>query len=361
MDRSTAQSLEPTQVDVLIVGAGQAGLGTAYWLGRLGIPGVQLVDAAEVGDSWLRRWDNLRLFTPRRFSALPAMPVPPGPGNPTRVEVARYLRAYADYYALPIATGQRVRQLARTGSGFTAVTDRARFAARHVVIATGPFSRPNTPAAASNLGADVHQLHSADYHRAADLPPGGVVVVGGGNSAAQLAVELADNQREVTLVSPRLPWFLPERLLGIDLYWWLYLTGTLNADSEACVSRYVRRRGDAIIGTELCRRIRTGRVRLRVARVIDATDDELILSDRSRVRAASVLWCTGYRPDLPWLDVPGAVDADGQPLHDRGASPLPGLHWMGLPWQTRLNSSLINGVDRDARRTAERIRNELAS
>ena len=68
-----------------------------------------------------------------------------------------------------------------------------------------------------------------------------------------------------------------------------------------------------------------------------------------------MLWCTGFRPDTSWLDVPGAVDTDGQPLHEGGVSPVPGLHWMGLPWQTRLNSSIIDGVDRDARQLADRV------
>ncbi len=67
-----------------------------------------------------------------------------------------------------------------------------------------------------------------------------------------------------------------------------------------------------------------------------------------------------FRPDTAWVQVPGALDETGAPLHDRGRSPVPGLHWMGLPWQTRLNSSIIDGVDRDARATAQRIRDGLA-
>ena len=85
------------------------------------------------------------------------------------------------------------------------------------------------------------------------------------------------------------------------------------------------------------------------------TGTTCVLADGTAVPVTSVLWCTGFRPDQPWLDVPGAVDDEGAPLHDGGASPVPGLHWMGLPWQTRLNSSIIDGVDRDARATAERI------
>ncbi len=342
-------------MDALIIGAGQAGLGVAYWLRRITGLEVQIVERAAVGNSWLERWDNLRLFTPRRFSALPGMPFPAGEDFPSRLEVAEYLRCYADRFQLPVETGHQVRRLTKSGGVFCAETNRADIRARHVVVAGGPFAQPYLPPASRKLDGVVFQLHSADYRRPADVPDGEVVVVGGGNSAAQLALELSPTHR-VTMVSPHPPWFLPVTLLGADLYWWLYLTGTLNARTSSPVSRYVRRRGDAIIGTDLRRQVQTGRVRLLTQRVTGASGQELVLADGSLVPAPNVLWCTGYRTDLRWLDLAGALDRSGEPVHRRGASPVPGLHWMGLPWQTRLNSSIINGVDRDAHATAKRIR-----
>jgi putative flavoprotein involved in K+ transport len=182
-----------------------------------------------------------------------------------------------------------------------------------------------------------------------------VLVVGGGNSAAQLAVELS-RTHAVTVASPGPPWYLPVTLLGVDLYRWLHLTGVLNADRDSRVARHVRRRGDPIIGTELRGLVQTGRVRLLPHRAVAAEGRSVRLADGSDVAVSSVLWCTGLRPDTGWIDVPGATDADGAPLHDAGASPVRGLHWMGLPWQTRLNSSILDGVDRDGRRVAARIR-----
>jgi len=341
-------------VHVLIIGAGQAGLGVAYWLRRITGLEVQIIERAAVGNSWLERWDSLRLFTPRRFSSLPGMRFPAGEGFPTKLEVAEYLRCYAERFRLPVETGHEVRRLRQSGGVFCAETNRDDIRARHVVLAGGPFARPYLPPASRNLDDAVFQLHSRDYRRPADIPEGEVVVVGG-NSAAQLAVELG-HTHPVTMVSPRPPWFLPTTLLGVDLYWWLYLTGTLNARTSAPVSRYVRGRGDAIIGTDLRRQVQAGRIRLLTQRVIGATGRNLALADRSHVPAPNVLWCTGYRADLEWMDLPGALDASGKPVHRRGASPVPGLHWMGLPWQTRLNSSIIGGVDRDAHTTATRIR-----
>ncbi len=342
-------------VDVLIIGAGQAGLGVAHWLRRITGLQVQVIERVAVGDSWLQRWDSLRLFTPRRFSALPGMRFPAGEDFPDKREVADYLRGYAERFGLPVDTGQQVRLLWRSGGLFYARTDLAEFRARQVVVAVGPFSRPYLPPASAALDGAVFQLHSAAYGRPSDISEGAVVVVGGGNSAAQLTVELA-RTHHVTMISPRPPWYLPVTLLGVDLYWWLYLTGTLNARASSPVSRYMRRRGDAIIGTELRREVQSGRVRLITGRVTGASGQDLTLSDGSHVQAQRVLWCTGYRPDLAWIDLPGTLDARGEPVHERGASPVPGLHWMGLPWQSRLNSSIIDGVDRDAHLTAKRIR-----
>jgi len=342
-------------VDVLVIGAGQAGLGTAYWLRRIPAVRVLVVDATQVGQSWLERWDSLTLFTPRRFSSLPGLRFPDGPGRtPSRTEMAAYLQSYAQHFDLPVETGVRVQRLTQQRCGFVASTSTGPVHAAQVVIATGPFHRPNIPAAGRGLDPAVTQLHSYDYRSPADIPSGPVLVVGGGNSAAQLALELAATH-PVTIASPGPPWFLPEDFLGVSMYWWMLLTGVLNAASSARVSRYIRRRGDAIVGRQLRQLIRGGRVRLHPHRVVSGDGRQVRLADGSSLTTSSVLWCTGYRPDTSWIQVAEATDSAGAPVHHDGASAVPGLHWMGLPWQTRLNSSIIDGVDRDARRTAQRI------
>ena len=346
----------PSEVDVLVVGAGQAGLGTARALTHRPGLRVLVVDRAPVGSSWRDRWDSLVLFTPRRFTSLPGMRFPAGPTRtPDRLEMARYLEDYARRCALPVRTGVAVRRLSRCGDRLCADTSAGEIRAHHVVIATGPFSRPRVPAAAAGLSPDVAQLHSYDYRRASDLPAGDVLVVGGGNSAAQLAVELAATHR-VTVAAPRAPLFLPVRVAGVDLYWWLRLTGVLDARSTSWVARLVQRRGDPVIGTGLRDLVRSGRVRLLASRVVAAEGREVRLADGSAVPVTCVLWCTGFRPDTAWLDLPGSTDADGAPVHVDGASPVPGLHWMGLPWQSRLNSSIVDGVAHDARVLAARVR-----
>lgn len=351
-----AEGPVPRHVDVLVVGAGQAGLGTAYHLTRVPGLSVLVLDAAPIGQSWLDRWDSLTLFTPRRFSGLPGLRFPRGPGRcPSRTEMATYLRRYVERFDLPVETGVRVHRLTQDGSGFLAVTSTGPVRARHVVVASGPFHRPHRPAAHRDLDPAVTQLHSSDYRRPADVPGGPVIVVGGGNSAAQLAVELAGAGHQVSVASPGQLWYLPESILGLSMYWWIYLTRVLNADREARVSRYIRRRGDAIVGTQLRALVRAGRVTLFPHRVVGAQGAQVVLADGRTLPVTSVVWCTGFLPDTSWIDVAGAAEDSGAPVQDAGESPVPGLHWMGLPWQTRLNSSIIDGVDRDARATAQRI------
>ena len=344
-------------VDVLIVGAGQAGLGTGYWLARHTSDSFLIIDAApRPGECWCDRWDSLTLFTPRRFSALPGRRFPKGESRyPTKAEMQDYLVGYARRFELPMQLDTRAEVVEPAdGGGFLARTNRGTISARQIVVATGPFSQPAQPAAADGLDPEVHQLHSSEYTRPADIPLGDVLVVGGGNSAAQLAAELAPTHR-VTIAAPQPLWYLPEEILGISLYWWIYAAGVLNAGADSWVGRYIRQRGDAIIGRQLDQLVTDGTVRLLLSRVTAGHGRTLTLADGTRLNPSTVLWCTGFRPSYPWLRVPGALDADGTPRHDRGASPVPGLEWIGLPWQTRLNSSIANGVDRDARALVGRL------
>lgn len=344
-------------VDVLIIGAGQAGLGTAYWLSRSAPElSVLLVDRAKrIGQSWVDRWDSLRLFTPRRFSTLPGSEFPAGDDRcPSRLEMADYLQDYADALGFPVLLNTPVECVGQVSGGFEVTAGVHKLTAQHVVVATGPFHDPAVPAAAAKLSPEVRQVHSYDYRRPEDLPGAEVAVVGGGNSAAQLALELAEH-RLVTLVSPGQPWFVPASVTGLSSYAWMSKLGILDADAGGPIARYLRRRGDAIFGRALRVPLKRGRIRLLPHRVVDAQDTTLHLEDGTRLAVSDVLWCTGFHARYDWLRVPGALDAHDQPRHTRGASPVEGLHWMGLPWQSRVASSIIYGVDADARWTAERI------
>ncbi|MBX9471016.1 flavin-containing monooxygenase [Microcella sp.] len=341
----------PDRIEVLVVGGGQAGLGMGYRLREAGVPFVIVDDRARTGDVWRARWRSLVLFTPRRFAALPGLPLPSSTGYyPTREQMADYLEHYAAEFALPVVRETRVIAITRAGDEFVAETTRGTVRARAVVIATGPFQYPRIPRVGAKLELSVAQLHSSAYTCADDLPHGRIAVVGGGNSAAQLAVELADSDRarDVTMIAPQQPWFIPERILGLTVYWPLKLLGILSSPADSRISEYIHSRGDGILGTEAKRAVRSGRLRLLTSRVVDAHERSLVLADGTRHEVDAVLWATGFRTHYPFMQVEGALTEHGGPLHEGGVSPVDGLYWLGLPWQRRLDSSIIHGIAADS-------------
>ncbi|MER3389905.1 MAG: NAD(P)/FAD-dependent oxidoreductase [Microcella sp.] len=353
----------PEEIDVLIVGGGQAGLGMGYRLRQAGVPFVIVDDRERVGDVWRARWRSLVLFTPRRFSALPGLPLPDSVGTyPTKDEIADYMEAFARQHALPIVPQTRVTSILRDddreGRAFLTETTGGTVRSRAVVIATGPFQYPRVPRVAAGLHRDVVQVHSTAYEGPEDLPPGRIAVVGGGNSAAQLADELSASH-EVTMIAPQKPWFIPERILGVTVYWPLKIFGILSSPADSAISEYIHSRGDGILGTQAQRAIRRGRMRLLTSRVVGAADRELELQDGTRVEVDGVLWGTGFRAHYPFVRIDEALTEHGAPLHDRGVSPVDGLYWIGLPWQRRLDSSIIHGIAADSRELAEVVRSRL--
>src|SRR5437763_224378 len=134
-------------LDILIVGAGQAGLALAYHLKTTPLR-FQLVNCHKrIGDSWRKRYDSLVLFTPRAYSALPGLPVPGDPeGYPTKDEIADYLETYAAHFELPVLADTHIRWIERTDAGFRATTGTGEtIDARAVVLATGAFQTPAVP------------------------------------------------------------------------------------------------------------------------------------------------------------------------------------------------------------------------
>ena len=188
------------RIQTVVIGAGQAGLSTGYYLARRGLPFVILEANPRVGDSWRRRWDSLRLFTPARFDGIAGMPFPAPPHSfPTKNEMADYLESYAARFALPVRTGVDVRRLSREGDRYRIETDGPVFEAEHVVVAMATFQRPKVPPFAGELDPGIVQLHSSEYRHPGQWRPGSVLVVGAGNSGSELAMEAARDGRQVWL------------------------------------------------------------------------------------------------------------------------------------------------------------------
>jgi putative flavoprotein involved in K+ transport len=351
------RTLDREQIDTVIVGAGQAGLATGYYLAAQGRDFVILDRCERVGDSWRRRWDSLRLFTPAVHDALPGMPFPAPPdAYPTKDEMADYLERYAAQFALPLRLQATAERLARQGSRYVIDAGGRTIEANHVVVATGAFRHPRVPAFASALDPEILQLHSAHYRNRGQLRDGPVLIVGAGNSGAEIAMDLAAHRP--TWLSGRDTGRLPLVLRGKGprgrLFWWL-ASRVLTVDRR--LGRLVKRRelgrGAPLIRLR-CEDLEAAGIR-RVPRTVGARDGRPVLQDGRVLDVANVVWCTGFGPDFGWIDVP-LFGADGYPLHYRGVVERePGLYFIGLPFQYSLGSSTVGGVGRDAEYVARHI------
>ena len=340
------------RTQALVIGGGQAGLAMSYHLARLGVDHTVLDAGDRVGSAWRSRWDSLTLFTPGRYSALPGMDFPGDPdGYPSKDAVADYLEAYASRFGLPVRLGERVRSLRGAADRYVVETEAGeRHDARQVVVATGPFQRPFTPAIAQHLGPEVVQLHSSEYRGPAQIPPGSVLVVGGGNSGVQIAEELSHTHRVHLSVGARMP-RLPQRVLGRSVFWWLERAGLLDVNVQSRLGRRMSRT-DTLIGSSPAGLRRFG-VELR-GRMAAASGGTAYFADGQTVQVQTVIWATGFRPDYPWLDIP-VLNERGAPRQQRGVTDVPGFHFLGLPWMHTRGSALIGWVGRDAAHLADAV------
>jgi putative flavoprotein involved in K+ transport len=357
MSESSAEqrvTAEPTSsYEVVVVGAGQAGLAMGYFLQRQGRRFVILERAHQIAPAWRERWDSLTLFTPRRYSVLPGLPFPGDPdGYPTRDEVIAYLERYAETFDLPIELNSEVKRLDLGDDGrFRLEVDLRTITADQVVVATGPFQTPYVPKLAERLAPDVFQTHATGYSRPGEMPPGTVLVVGGGNTGFQIAKELSATRKVMLSVGSRqTP--LPQRPLGRDLFWWLTKARILDKSVESRLGRKLSTR-DTLIGSSPRELKRHHGVELK-PRVVAADGHTVRFEDGSELEVDAVIWATGYRPDYSWIKLP-VFDENGRLRHRRGVTDVPGLCFLGLTWQHTRGSALIGWVRDDAEFIAEQI------
>ena len=338
--------------DVIVVGAGQAGLAIGHHLAQRGHRFTILEAAAEPGAAWRGRWDSLKLFTPVRYDALPGLAFPGHPDSyPGRDEVADYLADYADRFELPIEFNSRVRSIRRVENGYLVELEDRAYQADQVVVATGPFQVPNVPEIAKRLDPDVVQFHSADYRSPEQAPHGPVLVVGGGNTGYQIAEELArSHEVHLSIGSRQLP--LPQRVLGRDLFWLLETTGLMAKSKESRIGRRAQGRDTRVGSSPRTLRRRHG-VQLH-PRVVDTSGTEVTFSDGTRLAVSSVIWATGFKLDFSWIDLP-VFDERSQVVHQRGVTPAPGFYFLGLTWQHTRGSALLGWVKDDAEYIAQQI------
>jgi putative flavoprotein involved in K+ transport len=337
--------------EIIIVGAGQAGISMGYWLKRQPRSFLLLEAGRRIGESWRQRYDSLVLFTPRRYSALPGLAFPGDPeGRPTKDEMADYLQIYADHFALPIQMDTQVVDMQKHEETFMLQTTQGTYQARTVIVATGPFHQPRIPAFASALSPQVEQLHSASYHNPSQVPPGPVLVVGAGDSGAHIAAELA-HAHPVSLAARHPPYFVPLTLLGKSLFWYLDRLRLLEVDNSTRLGKWLKAQPEPVLGLELKQALKDRQVQMK-PRATSAQGNVVQFADGSQTQVRTVIWATGYCQDFSWIRMPGALDECGQPREHQGVSSTPGLFFLGFPWRPSRGSALVGWVSKDAKRLA---------
>jgi putative flavoprotein involved in K+ transport len=349
--------------ETVIIGGGQAALSVGYHLKKQGRP-FAILDANErIGDAWRKRWDSLRLFTPARYSGLTGWRFPaPAFSFPTKDEMADYLEAYAARFELPVRTGVEVDRLSRQDDRYVLTSGGRRFEAERVVVATGANQVPKVPAFADELRSSIVQLHSSQYRRPSQLQEGAVLVVGAGNSGAEIAFEVS--RTHPTYLSGKPSGQIPVR------------HGPAAARFVLPVVRFV---GHHVLTlrTPIGRKAQPKffshsaplvRVKLKdlaaagveqVPRTVGLEDGRPALEDGRVLDVSNVIWCTGFREEFPWIDLP-IFDENERPLHERGVVVgEPGLYFVGMPFQYALSSDVLPGVGRDAEYIAKHIARNL--
>ncbi|TLS51698.1 NAD(P)/FAD-dependent oxidoreductase [Paenibacillus antri] len=342
--------------DCIIIGGGQAGLASGYHLKKKGLRFLILEAGEEATGSWPRYYDSLKLFSPAGFSSLPGMKFPGEPnGYPTRDEVIRYLQEYRDKFQLPVQLKQRVESVEKEGFGFVIRTTAGdQFRSRTIINATGSFHNPYKPAIPGEELFQGRIIHSSEYRNPTSFRNQRVVVVGRGNSAVQIGVELAEVSK-TSLAVLRPVQFVKQRFLGLDLHFWVRLIGfdtfpfwrfRKTAPSSSAVND-------------------TGRYEERISAgqpdqqpmFTRFYDDGVVWPNGQKEQVDTVIFATGYRPNLPYLEGIGALDEGGKPLHRGGISVVPGLYYVGLEGQRSFSSATLRGVGPDAGFVVKKLKN----
>lgn len=212
----------PQRVNTLVIGAGQAGLATSYWLARHGVEHQVLERRDALGGAWQDRWDSFYLNTPNFSFMLPGLTYdgPEPDAFLPRDAVIGLFRDYAQRIAAPVLLDTEATRIGRADGGFSVETTGGQFAAQNVVLANGAFQLPRIPAASAGLPPHVLQLHSHDYRNPQQLPGGAVLVVGTGQSGGQITEDLLAAGREVHLAVSTCP-EAPRRYRGQDVFHWI--------------------------------------------------------------------------------------------------------------------------------------------
>jgi putative flavoprotein involved in K+ transport len=398
------------QVEVVIIGGGQAGLALSYYLTRQGRTHLVL-EQGQVGEVWRsERWDSFTLNTPNWMTRLPGFPYQGDDpdGFLPREDIVAYLEQYAASFHAPLQCGVRVTAVRQQpgGGGYLVDAEEITVKVRNIVLATGAYPKPKLPTASAALSVDICQLHTSEYRNPQMLPSGAVLVVGTGQSGCQIAEELHESGRQVYLSTSSCG-RAPRRYRGKDSTWWLSRLGFFDRTLDQLPSptakfacnphvsgnhgghdinlRQFARQGMILLGhvqaaqgkqmilapdleenltkadafaaqitqgiDEYIKRTGMDVAANNTIREVPPTGaltaKPILTLDLQSAGINTIIWATGYKLDFGWMHLP-VFDQTGYPVHQRGVTAYPGLYFLGLHWLYKTKSALLYGVGEDA-------------
>jgi len=402
-------------LESIVIGGGQAGLATSYYLSQLGQEHMIFEQADRAANAWRNeRWDSFTLVTPNwTLGSIPGAKLKETERNGfmPRNKIVKFFEEYIKEHKLPVKYSTRVNSVEKEDHGFNIQTDKGKFNAKNVVIATGLFQQPRIPNFSSSISREIKQIPSTKYRNPEGLPPGGVLIIGSAQSGSQIAEELHNAERKVFLSIGGTSGRVPRRYRGKDIIEWLLIVGFFNVTPEQLPPGRGRfdgiphlsgtkgghtinlhqfaREGMSLLGHlrgaedmkvffapnlyENLTRIDQFEINLRSmidgfisAKGLDAPVEEasymndgflqpvIEILDLKKENIKTIIWACGYKFDYSFAKFP-IYDSAGFPVQNSGVTNTPGLYFAGLPWMPSMKTGLLVGVGESAESVAADI------
>jgi len=342
--------------NTIIIGAGQSGLVTGYFLKQLKIDFLIIDEAAEIGEVWDKRWNSLKLFTPSQYNGLPGFPFPAKRGTfPTKGEMASYLKKYATRFDLPVQLQTRVTSVRQLNDMYEVMAGEKRFTCKNLIIAIGSHQVPRIPCISNSLAPSIFSIHSSQYKSPALVPGASVLVVGAGASGVQISIDLSKTHK--VYLSGKPTFHIPDfvfRYFGRFYWWFINNILTVKTPMGRNARKSVLKGGGPLINVSMKDVEAAGIERL--PRLTGIENGLPKFEDGKTINVDSIIWATGFRPDFSWMDRMIMMDELGWPRTNRGvAINCDRLYFVGMIFQFGLTSAIIGGVGRDAEYVATHI------
>ncbi len=333
--------------DAVIIGAGQSGLAAAYHLQQAKLNFVMLESSDALGGAWRHYFDSLTLFSPAKYSSLPDFPLASDPDHyPTRDEIVAYLEAYAEKYQFPVKTNANVVTIEKSGEIFLVqMANGESVQSQAVIVATGGFNNPKQLLLPEQEQFQGTVLHAIDYANPKPFLGQRIVIVGSRNTAVQIGTELAQ-VASVTLASREPISFMSQHIMNRDIHYWLDL---FKLDGLPLGQWFNFSSKTAVLDDGHYKTAVRSKQPDRRPMFTVFTKDGVVWSDGEHEKIDTVIYATGYQPNLPFLNDLTPLDDTNFPNQKGGVSKtVAGLYFVGLPWQRSLRSATLRGSGPDA-------------